>query len=129
MKYAGICGSDIHTYEGHYKVAVPVTLGHEFSGEVVEVGEGVTEFNLGDRVTSETTFYICGECEYCKSRDYNLCNHRKGLGTQQNGGFTKYLIARKESVHHLPENVDYQSTAMTEPLACTHHAVAKTGLM
>lgn len=126
VKYAGICGSDIHTYEGHYKVAVPVTLGHEFSGEVVEVGEGVTEFKPGDRVTSETTFYICGECEYCQSGDYNLCNHRKGLGSQQDGGFAKYLVARKDSVHHLPENVDYQSAAMTEPLACTHHAVEKT---
>src|SRR5690625_963411 len=69
VKYAGVCGSDIHTYEGHYKVAAPVTLGHEFSGEVVEVGEGVTEFKPGDRVTSETTFYICGECEYCQSGD------------------------------------------------------------
>ncbi|WP_188454883.1 zinc-binding dehydrogenase [Virgibacillus oceani] len=126
VKYAGICGSDIHTYEGHYKVGVPVTLGHEFSGEVVDVGEDVTEFKPGDRVTSETTFYICGECDYCQSGDYNLCNHRKGLGTQQDGGFTKYLIARKESVHLLPENVDYQSAAMTEPLACTHHAVSKT---
>ncbi|WP_047982688.1 zinc-binding dehydrogenase [Ornithinibacillus contaminans] len=128
VKYAGICGSDIHTYEGHYKVAAPVTLGHEFAGEVVEVGEDVTEFTIGDRVTSETTFYICGECEYCKTQDYNLCNHRKGLGTQQDGGFAKYLIARKESVHHLPEHVDYQSAAMTEPLACTHHAVAKTDI-
>ncbi|WP_010097376.1 zinc-binding dehydrogenase [Ornithinibacillus scapharcae] len=126
VKYAGICGSDIHTYEGHYKVAVPVTLGHEFSGEVVEVGENVTEFKVGDRVTSETTFYICGECEYCNTLDYNLCNHRKGLGTQQDGAFAKYLIARKESVHLLPDNVDYQSAAMTEPLACTYHAVSKT---
>ncbi|MFD2922259.1 zinc-binding dehydrogenase [Halobacillus naozhouensis] len=124
--YAGICGSDIHTYEGHYKVRVPVTLGHEFSGKVVEVGEGVHEFNVGDRVTSETTFYICGECEYCQSGDFNLCNHRKGLGTQQDGGFAKYLIARKDSVHRLPEKVDYHSAAMTEPLACTYHAVAKT---
>ncbi|UOQ45527.1 zinc-binding dehydrogenase [Halobacillus salinarum] len=126
VKYAGICGSDIHTYEGHYKVAAPVTLGHEFSGEIVEVGEGVTEFQPGDRVTSETTFYICGKCEYCQNGDYNLCNYRKGLGTQQDGGFAKYLIARKDSVHHLPDNVDFQSAAMTEPLACTHHAVAKT---
>lgn len=126
VKYAGICGSDIHTYEGHYRVAVPVTLGHEFSGEVVEIGENVTEFKLGDRVTSETTFYICGECEFCRTKDYNLCNHRKGLGTQQDGGFTNYLIARKESVHLLPENVDFKSAAMTEPLACTHHAVEKT---
>ncbi|WP_170006657.1 zinc-binding dehydrogenase [Bacillus fonticola] len=128
VKYTGICGSDIHTYEGHYTVRVPVTLGHEFSGEVVEIGDGVTEFRVGDRVTSETTFYICGECEYCKSGDYNLCNHRKGLGTQQDGGFAKYLVARKDSVHRLPENVDYQSAAMTEPLACTYHAVNKTGI-
>ncbi|MBM7600120.1 L-iditol 2-dehydrogenase [Virgibacillus halotolerans] len=126
VKYAGICGSDIHTYEGHYKVAAPVTLGHELSGEIVAVGEGVTNFQLGDRVTSETTFYICGECEYCRAGDYNLCNYRKGLGTQQDGGFAKYLIARAASVHKLPEHVDYQSAAMTEPLACTHHAVAKT---
>lgn len=128
VKYAGICGSDIHTYEGHYKVGVPVTLGHEFSGEVVEVDEGVTAFKPGDRVTSETTFYICGECEYCKAGDYNLCNHRKGLGTQQDGGFAKYLIAREASVHHLPEHVDYKSAAMTEPLACTHHVVSKTDI-
>ena len=126
VKYAGICGSDIHTYEGHYKVRFPVTLGHEFSGEVIEVGPNVTEFNVGDRVTSETTFYICGECEYCKSGDYNLCNYRKGLGTQQDGGFANYLIAHKDSVHILPDNVDYRSAAMTEPLACTHHAVTKT---
>ncbi|WP_054705623.1 zinc-binding dehydrogenase [Bacillus sp. JCM 19041] len=126
VKYAGICGSDIHTYEGHYKVGVPVTLGHEFSGVVVEVGPGVKSFKVGDRVTSETTFYVCGKCEYCHSKDYNLCNHRKGLGTQQDGGFTNYLIAREESVHLLPEHVDYRSAAMTEPLACTYHAVAKT---
>ncbi|UOR11414.1 zinc-binding dehydrogenase [Halobacillus amylolyticus] len=127
--YAGICGSDIHTYEGHYKVGVPVTLGHEFSGKVVEVGEGVTEFKTGDRVTSETTFYICGECKYCKAGDFNLCNYRKGLGTQQDGGFAKYLIARKDSVHHLPDHVDDRSAAMTEPLACTHHAVMKTEII
>ncbi|MBA4603873.1 zinc-binding dehydrogenase [Thermoactinomyces mirandus] len=125
VKYAGVCGSDIHTFEGHYKVGVPVTLGHEFSGVVTEVGEGVTEFQAGDRVTSETTFYICGECRYCKTGDYNLCNRRRGLGTHQDGGFAKYLLARKQSVHKLPENVDFQSAAMTEPLACTHHAVAK----
>ncbi|MGP4075978.1 zinc-binding dehydrogenase [Halobacillus sp. K22] len=128
VKYAGVCGSDIHTYEGHYKVAAPVTLGHEFSGVVVEVGEGVSEFKPGDRVTSETTFYICGECSYCLNGDYNLCNYRKGLGTQQDGGFAKYLVAREGSVHHLPVNVDYKSAAMTEPLACTHHAVEKTDI-
>jgi L-iditol 2-dehydrogenase len=125
VKYSGICGTDIHTYEGHYKVKAPVILGHEFSGEIVEVGENVTEFKPGDRVTSETTFYICGKCIYCRLGDYNLCSSRKGLGTQQNGSFAKYVIARKESIHKLPEHVDYVSAAMTEPLACAHHAVAK----
>lgn len=125
VHYAGICGTDVHTYEGHYKVNFPVTLGHEFSGEIVEIGDNVKNFKIGDRVTSETTFYICGECEYCETKDYNLCNHRKGLGTQQNGGFTKYLVARADSVHILPDNVSYRSAAMTEPLACAYHAVSK----
>ncbi|HLR19001.1 MAG TPA: zinc-binding dehydrogenase [Staphylococcus sp.] len=125
VQYAGICGTDVHTYEGYYKVNFPVTLGHEFSGEVVEVGANVTDFKVGDRVTSETTYYICGECQYCQSGDYNLCNHRKGLGTQQNGGFTQYLVARAASVHRLPDNVSYKAASMTEPLACAHHAVSK----
>lgn len=128
VKYAGICGSDIHTYEGHYKVKTPVTLGHEFSGEVVEVGEDVTEFKPGDRVTSETTFDICGECRYCQTGDYNLCSSRKGLGTQQDGGFTLYLLARKESVHRLPDHVGYEAAALTEPLACCHHAVRQASI-
>jgi L-iditol 2-dehydrogenase len=122
VKAAGVCGSDIHTFEGEYEVAAPLTLGHEFSGEIVEIGENVEEFEVGDRVTSETTFYVCGECRYCKSKDYNLCPHRKGLGSQQDGGFAKYVVAKKESVHKLPENVDYISGALTEPLACAYHA-------
>lgn len=125
VHYAGICGTDIHTYEGHYKVNFPVTLGHEFSGEIVEVGADVKDFKVGDRVTSETTFYICNECEYCESKDYNLCNHRKGIGTQVDGAFTNYVIAREESLHHIPDEVSYQSAAMTESLACAHHGVSK----
>lgn len=125
VHYAGICGTDIHTYEGHYKVNFPVTLGHEFSGEIVEVGADVKDFKVGDRVTSETTFYVCNECEYCESKDYNLCNHRKGIGTQVDGAFTNYVIAREESLHRIPDEVSYQSEAMTEPLACAHHGVSK----
>ncbi|PAD37430.1 zinc-binding dehydrogenase [Terribacillus sp. 7520-G] len=126
VTYAGICGSDIHTYEGSYRVAAPVTLGHEFAGVVEEVGGNVTDLKPGDRVTSETTFYICGQCKYCLQKDYNLCKYRKGLGTQQDGGFANYVIARAASIHKVPDNVDDQSAAMTEALACTHHAVAKT---
>src|SRR5699024_11985395 len=79
VKYSGVCGSDIHLYKGEYKVNVPVILGHEFSGIVTEVGRDVTKVKVGDRVTSETTFKTCEECDFCKSKDYNLCPTRKGI--------------------------------------------------
>ncbi|MCF6097504.1 zinc-binding dehydrogenase [Thermovorax subterraneus] len=124
VEYSGICGSDIHSYKGEYKnLRPPVVLGHEFSGVVVEVGKNVKGIKVGDRVTSETTFYICGECDYCKSGDYNLCPNRKGIGTQVNGSFAEYVVARKESVHVLPDNVDLLSASITEALACAAHAV------
>jgi len=125
VKYAGICGSDIHTFEGNYKVTAPVTLGHEFAGEIVELGANVKDFKIGDRVTSETTFEICGTCRYCQEKKYNLCATRKGIGTQQDGAFTNYVIARKESVHRLPENVTFLDASITEAAACAYHGVDK----
>lgn len=123
VAYSGICGSDIHSYKGEYSnLKPPVVLGHEFSGTVVEIGKKVNGIKIGDEVTSETTFYICGECDYCKTRDYNLCPNRKGLGTQVNGSFAEYVVARGESVHVLPNGVDLLSASMTEPLACAAHA-------
>lgn len=122
--YTGICGSDIHTFKGDYKnPKTPIILGHEFSGIVVEVGPDVKNIKIGDRVTSETTFETCGECRYCKEKDYNLCANRRGIGTQQNGSFTEYLISREESVHVLPDNIGLIAGAFTEPLACCTHAV------
>ncbi len=123
VAYTGVCGSDIHTFKGEYKnPTTPVVLGHEFSGEVVEVGPDVTKFKVGDRVTSETTFETCGVCRYCLSKDYNLCSSRKGIGTQQNGSMTEYLLSREESCHLLPRVVSYEAAALSEPLACTVHA-------
>lgn len=123
VAYSGICGSDIHSYKGEYKnIRPPIVLGHEFSGVVVEVGSNVEGIKVGDRVTSETTFYVCGVCDYCKSGDYNLCPYRKGIGTQVNGSFAEYVAVRKESVHVLPDSIDLLSASLTEPLACAAHA-------
>lgn len=124
VAYTGICGSDIHTFKGEYKnPTTPVVLGHEFSGQVVAVGENVTSVSVGDRVTSETTFSVCGECEYCEEKQYNLCPKRKGLGTQQNGSMADYVLAREESVHTLPDHLSYEGASLTEPLACCVHAM------
>ncbi|MCM3570407.1 zinc-binding dehydrogenase [Neobacillus mesonae] len=123
VAYTGICGSDIHTFKGEYgNPTLPVVLGHEFSGVVVEVGKDVKNVKVGDRVTSQTTFTTCGECDYCKEKDYNLCSNRKGLGTQANGSFAEYVISREESVHVLPEEITLKGAALTEPLACCVHA-------
>jgi len=123
VAYTGICGSDIHTFKGDYSnPTLPVVLGHEFSGVVVEVGPNVKNVKVGDRVTSQTTFTTCGTCEYCQEGDYNLCPNRKGLGTQVNGSFAEFVISREESVHVLPEEVSLKAAAFTEPLACCVHA-------
>ncbi|MGO1492646.1 MAG: zinc-binding dehydrogenase [Ruoffia tabacinasalis] len=124
VEFTGICGSDIHTFKGEYKnPKTPVVLGHEFSGVISEVGPDVTKYKVGDRVVSETTFETCGECRYCKERDYNLCSNRKGIGTQVNGSMTDYVLAREESLHLIPDNVSFEAAAFSEPLACTTHAV------
>lgn len=122
--FTGICGSDVHTFKGEYNnPKTPVVLGHEFSGTVVAVGDKVTKVKVGDRVTSETTFTTCGECEYCKNKQYNLCPNRKGIGTQQNGSMAKYVLSREESIHILPDTLSFEGAAMTEPLACCVHAM------
>lgn len=124
VAFTGICGSDIHTFKGEYKnPKTPVVLGHEFSGTIVEVGPDVKEYKVGDRVVSETTYETCGECRYCKERDYNLCSNRKGIGTQVNGSMTDFVLAREESLHLIPDNVSFEAAAFSEPLACTTHAV------
>lgn len=130
VAYAGICGTDIHTFEGTYiGNRPPVVLGHEFSGIVAEVGPDVTSVKIGDRVTSETTFETCGSCEFCLGEEYNLCSQRKGLGTEVNGGFADYVLAREKSVHILPEDVSLLAAALTEPLACcVHGAMEKTDI-
>jgi len=123
VAYTGICGTDIHTFTGEYRNSkTPVVLGHEFSGVVVEAGEDVTKVKVGDRVTSETTFTTCGECEYCLEKDYNLCPNRKGIGTQVNGSFAEYVVSREESVHVLSDEISLKAAALTEPLACCVHA-------
>lgn len=102
VEYIGVCGSDIHTYEGHYNInAKDLIIGHEFAGIAVEVGENVKHVKVGDKVTSETTFEICGKCRYCLEKEYNLCPTRKGLGTQQDGACANYIVARGASVLYM----------------------------
>jgi len=120
VKATGICGTDLYGYSA---VKPPVVLGHETAGVVAEIGKEVQGIKIGDRVTTETTAYICGKCKYCQNKEYNLCIHRKGLGSAANGAFAQYFVIRKESIHHIPSHIDFISASLFEPLSCATHAV------
>lgn len=125
VKKAGICGSDLHIFNDDIAIAVrpPVVPGHEFSGVVTEVGEGVTEFRPGDRVVSEAVYDYCGSCLYCRTGFYNLCTNKKSLGYWYNGAFAEYTLIKESNLHHLPDDIDFLTGAMLEPLACCIHAI------
>ena len=120
---AGICGTDIHIYKDEFRSRPPVVLGHEVAGQIVEVGANVDSSIVGQRVTSETYYYTCGQCMYCRRGQANLCLNRLSIGSGVNGGFTSYLIVPSKNVHQLPENIPYTAGALTEPLACVVHGV------
>ncbi len=127
VEYVGICATDLHIYHDHYHHVPPVVLGHEFSGTVVEIGEGVSRLKTGDEVTCEPSASVCGECLNCKTGKPNLCLHRLSVGSGLDGGMTSYCIMPQERVHLLPSCVNLREGALVEPLACCVHGVLDAG--
>lgn len=123
VQAAGICGTDFHIYKDEYRSNPPVVLGHEVAGRVVAVGEGVEAVAVGARVTTETYYYTCGQCRFCRSGYENMCPQRQSIGSHVNGGFTNFVVVPARNVHILPETVAFEAGALTEPLACVVHAV------
>ena len=107
IKRIGICGSDIHVYHGkHPYTKYPVTQGHEVSGQVAALGEGVTQFQVGQRVTIEPQVY-CGECYPCTHGKYNLCENLKVMGFQTTGTASEYFAVDASKVTALPAGMSY----------------------
>lgn len=124
---AGICGSDIHAYEwtpGYEFMAphMPFTLGHEFSGHVTAVGEGVSGFAPGDAVTAWPTIG-CGQCRACREDRMQDCQQRRILGLHCDGGFAAHLLAPAFNCFRLPEGVDVELGALSEPLSIADNAL------
>ena len=125
IKKIGVCGSDIHVYHGtHPFTSYPVTQGHEVSGQIVELGEGVTGLVVGQKVTIEPQVY-CGECHPCTHGKYNLCEELKVMGFQTTGTASEFFAVDASKVTALPENLTYNEGAMIEPLAVTVHAAKR----
>ncbi|AKP46451.1 2,3-butanediol dehydrogenase [Bacillus smithii] len=135
VEWAGICGSDLHEYvagpifipvkEPHpiSKDVAPIIMGHEFSGRVVEVGEGVTKVKVGDPVVVEPILR-CGKCPACKQGKYNLCENLGFHGLAGGGGgFSEYTVVDEYMVHKMPEGLSFEQGALVEPAAVALHAV------
>ena len=115
---AGICGTDLHIADDEFPSEPPVTMGHEVTGEVAFVGEGVTAEWVGKRVAVETYYSYCETCEYCRAGYPNLCAMRRSIGSRENGGFTRWLTIPVRTLHELPPKVGRYAGALAEPLAC-----------
>lgn len=116
VKSAGICGTDIHIYEGEHSMSIGQLRipGHEFAGEVVEVGEAVTELKVGDRVVHEPIKY-CGTCYACRNHQGNVCKNLKVTGCNCSGGWEEYFVADDKQWHKLPDWVTWEEAALVEP--------------
>lgn len=128
-----ICGSDIRAYlKGSARLKPPIVLGHELSGDVVELGEGVEGIKRGERVAVYPVV-PCLECEWCRSGHYNLCDRLGGLGYTEPGSFAPYVKVPRntvmvEGVVPLPSGLSYEEAAAIEPLACCLNGIKASGL-
>ena len=125
VKACGICGTDVHIYEGDKgaaEVTPPTILGHEFSGVVTEVGAAVTNVKVGDRVCIDPNCY-CGKCDFCRNGIAHYCTDMIGYGTTVNGGFAEYCSVNQRQVYKLGDHTTFEQGAMTEPVACCLHGM------
>jgi L-iditol 2-dehydrogenase len=123
----GICGSDYHIIDGYETPGAPrrypLTLGHEYSGTIAEVGEGVTGFNVGDKVTALVTVNYCGHCLPCLKGEFFRCATAKNMGYECDGAMTEYIVVPSAGVFKLPDSVSLEDGALVEPACVAGNAV------
>lgn len=130
VKACAICGSDVHGYDGSSGRRIPpIVMGHEAAGIVAGVGEAVTRFQPGDRVTFDSTLY-CGECAFCRSGRVNLCENRRVLGVscedyRRDGAFAEYVAVPEYIVYPIPDALTFEHASLVEPVSVALHAVSR----
>jgi 2-desacetyl-2-hydroxyethyl bacteriochlorophyllide A dehydrogenase len=130
VRAAGICGTDLSLYNWpesmvrEFRPALPVVMGHEFSGVVSELAAGITRFKVGDRVTANPVL-SCGTCFYCRTGRPQICDDRPLLGIGVHGCFARYIAVREENVFPLPPHVSFETGAMAEVLCAALHALER----
>ncbi len=125
---AAICGTDFHAIEGTYTCKYPVVLGHEFSGEVREVGSAVKVFSRGDRVVVEGMIG-CGFCEMCRRGIPHYCKQNTEIGFSHDGGWQEYVAVPSQNLYCIPDSMSYDEGALVEPLVCALGAIGKVKIV
>lgn len=128
VKACGVCGSDIMRVMKKGTYTYPITVGHEFSGEVVEVGKQAGTVQPGDRVTVMPLIHCC-TCDYCRIGEYVLCDDYDYYGSRVDGAMAEYARVSARNVLLMPNGLDYEAAAMTDPIAVALHAVRKASLL
>lgn len=123
---ASICGSDLGLYDYTQAYAgfakLPLIPGHEFAGEIADVGTNVTEFVKGERVVAESVIG-CGQCKFCREGQTNLCVKFSIMGIHRNGGFSELTVVPSRHLHRLRGKIDFTEAALIEPLSVLCHAI------
>lgn len=124
VKKVGICGTDLHIYNGGMNVPTPLVMGHEFVGDIVKVGDQVTTIKVGDRAVAEHVMG-CGTCTYCLAGKQNLCQTPTVIGLHKLGALSEYLVLPAHLVYKLPDALTYDEGVLVEPLSIAVYAVRK----
>jgi len=124
IAHSGICGTDIHIYRNEYMSEFPLIPGHEFGGEVVEIGKDVTGFELGQRVVVDPNLY-CNHCDFCRNEQANHCANWQGIGVTRTGGFAEFISVPAKAAYHIPDSLTNTQMAFVEPLACVVWAMKR----
>lgn len=132
IRQTAICGTDLHIYQwdnwAQKTIPVPMVVGHEFVGEIVALGEDVTGWSVGDRVSGEGHL-TCGTCRNCRAGRRHLCRHTVGVGVNRPGCFAEYLAIPAENVYRLPDSIPDRVAAMLDPLGNAVHTALSFDLV
>lgn len=131
VRACGICGSDVHGLDGSTgRRRPPIIMGHEAAGVIHAVTPGVAGWSPGDRVTFDSTVY-CGQCDFCRAGEINLCDHRRVLGVscedyRQHGAFAEYVAVPARVLYRLPDGLPFEQAALVEPFSIAVHAIRRS---
>lgn len=129
VRYAGICGSDLHIYHGQNPfVSYPRIIGHEFVGRIDAVGAGVDTKRIGERVAVDPVI-SCGQCHACRIGRRNVCRNLRVLGVHRDGGFSQYVTAPAANAYVIPKGVAETCASIIEPFAVAANVTSRTGVL